>query len=266
MNGTPAQGPSDRPPALAAFAVDLDRTLLPPGEPLARSASTLLGTVQKMGLKVVLVSGREYDRLAAFARKLRAVDALVAENGAVIEAPLGGAVTRVAGRSAARARDRLVSARISGLETGLVVVSVPRALSLRVATLLAGLPVALIPNADRVMVLPRGVTKASGMQRALRGLRLGSRAYAAIGDGENDLDLLRAATLSAAVANAHPSVRSAVNYLCHAPFEAGVAEFVRGPLARCLQVGPPSRRPSPRRPRSLSSGPRGARGGVHAVD
>jgi phosphoglycolate phosphatase len=254
MRRNPPRALARRRPALVAFAVDLDRTLLPPGQPLPRSASALLATVQEMGLKVVLVSGREYDRLATFARKLRAVDALVAENGAVIEVPLGGKVTTVGSKSGARVRRRLGSARISGVATGDVVVSVPRAMWSRVEVLLEGFPVDLVPNADRVMVVPEGVTKASGMQRVLRALRLGSREYAAIGDGENDIGLLRAATLSAAVANAHPSVRSVVDYVCRGRFEAGVAEFVSGPLARRVSARPPSRHSLSRKPRRPSIG------------
>lgn len=239
MKSVPYRPHSDNPPHPVAFAVDLDRTLLPPGQSLPRSTSSTLRSVQEMGLKVVLVSGREHDRLAAFAQKLRAIDALVAENGAVIEVPLGGTVRRIGSQTGARVRERLGPARIPGVETGEVVVSVPRRRRSRVASLLSGLSVDFVPNADRVMVVPHGVTKATGMRRVLRDLRLHSREYAAIGDGENDIALLEAAALSAAVANAHPAVRSVVDYVCRARFGAGVAEFVRGPLARSVSARPP---------------------------
>jgi hydroxymethylpyrimidine pyrophosphatase-like HAD family hydrolase len=254
MKAVPPRALSVGPPPLAAFAVDLDRTLLRPGRSLPRSASTILGSVRKMGLKVVLVSGREYDRLTAFARELNAVDALVAENGAVLEVPLGGGVRTVGRRSGAQVRQRLLAGRITGVEAGDVVVSVPRAMGSYVARLLADLPVDLIPNADRMMVVPEGVSKGSGMQRVLRALRLGSREYAAIGDGENDIGLLRAAALSGAVANAPPSVRSVVDYVCRARFEAGVAEFVTGPLADRVSAKPPSRPSLSQKPRRPSNG------------
>jgi hypothetical protein len=225
---------------LVAFAVDLDRTLLPPHSASARPASELLSTVRKMGLKVVLVSGREYARLASFAEELRAVDALVAENGAVVEAPIGSAVKVVGRRTGDQVRRRLASGHWTGVDYGEVVVSVPRPMGPRVGRLLKDLAVDLVPNVDRVMVLPEGVTKASGMRKALRALHLGSRGFAAIGDGENDIDLLREAELSGAVENAHPSVRSTVDYVCRSPFVAGVEEFVKGPLADYLAVRPPA--------------------------
>jgi hydroxymethylpyrimidine pyrophosphatase-like HAD family hydrolase len=195
-----------------------------------------------MGLKVVLASGREYHWLAALAAKLRFVDALVAENGAVVEAPVGGR-PRIVGRAmASRVRRRLAQARWTNVEYGEVVVSVPRSMGPRVGKLVKGLDVALVPNADRVMILPAGVSKASGMQLALRALHLGSRSFAAIGDGENDIPLLREAALSGAVSNAHPRVVAAVDYVCRAPFGAGVEEFVKGPLANYPALGPPTPR------------------------
>jgi hydroxymethylpyrimidine pyrophosphatase-like HAD family hydrolase len=94
-----------------------------------------------------------------------------------------------------------------------------------------GFPVRVFANVDRVMVLPEGVTKRSGTRMALRHLGLANAGYAAIGDAENDLELLRGASLAGAVANAERSVRSSVDYICRGSFELGVLEFVRGPLS-----------------------------------
>jgi len=241
MRGVTARAFSGRRGSLVAFAVDLDRTLLPPGGTSVRSASELLATVRKMGLKVVLVSGRAYAQLTSFAEELRVVDALVAENGAVIESPIGGAVKLVGRRTGGQVRRRLASAHWADAEYGEIVVSVPRRRGPSVDRLLKDLAVDLIPNVDRVMVLPKGVTKASGMRFALRALHLSSRGFAAIGDGENDIDLLHEAELSGAVANANPRVRSIADYACRASFVAGVEEFVKGPLADYL-AGRPSTR------------------------
>jgi len=220
---------------LVALAVDLDRTLLPPDVGTVRSAPSILRAVQRMGVRVVLVSGREHSVLSEFSRRLRYIDALVAENGAVVEAPLGDRVRRVGRATGLRVRQRLSGRPWARAEYGDVVASVPRVLRSRVVPIVKDLGVELVPNVDRVMILPKGVSKASGMQLALAGLHLPGGRYAAIGDGENDLPLLRAATISAAVHNAHPRVRARVDYVCRASYDAGVAEFVRGPLTRALR-------------------------------
>jgi hydroxymethylpyrimidine pyrophosphatase-like HAD family hydrolase len=216
---------------LVALAVDVDRTLMPMGRDPRRSATEALATARSFGLKVIVASGRQHPWLASLAARLRVVDAIVAENGAVVEAPIG-ARPRIQGRlTSTRVRRRLAHVSWPDLEFGDVVVSAPRSRQRAVANLLRGLEVDLVPNVDRIMVLPAGVSKASGVHRALRALDLGSRDFAAIGDGENDIPLLRAAALSGAVRNARPAVRASAQYVCRGSFGEGVNEFVRGPVA-----------------------------------
>jgi hydroxymethylpyrimidine pyrophosphatase-like HAD family hydrolase len=93
------------------------------------------------------------------------------------------------------------------------------------------------------MVVPTGLSKSSGVRIALRRLGLASFGYAAIGDGENDVDLLRDADLSAAVANAVPAARAVVDYVCRQSFDRGVLEFVNGPLRGRRGAGSRSARP-----------------------
>ncbi len=218
-------------PRLVAFATDLDRTLLRPGGRPTRIARTAVRTAREMGLRTLLVSGRRYSELVPLARALGGFDGIVAENGAVVEAPWSTPPTVVGRRTAAMLRRRLEGIPELHCEFGQVVVSVPREERPRLLDAVGRLPVHIVGNVDRVMVLPRGVSKRSGTQRALRQLGLAGRAYAAIGDAENDLDLLRGARLTGAVANAEPEVRRAVDYVSRGRFETGVLEFVNGPLS-----------------------------------
>ncbi len=233
---------SRSPPRLVAFATDLDRTLMRPGGPPSPVARRALREARGFGLRTLLVSGRRYAELCDYVLALGGFDGLVAENGAVVEAPLGTAPTGVGRRCAAAGRHRLRGRPELRCEVGEVVVSVDRTDLGRLRRALAGLPVRLLANVDRVMVLPRGVSKRSGVRRALRQLGLANGAYAAIGDAENDLDLLLGARLAAAVANAEPAVRRTAEYGCRHRYEDGVLEFVRGPLAqRARAVGPTDR-------------------------
>ena len=60
------------------------------------------------------------------------------------------------------------------------------------------LPLAIVFNRGRLMVLPQSISKATGLREALRVLRLDDNA-AAIGDAENDYELLACCELGAAV-------------------------------------------------------------------
>lgn len=221
-------GDSSRP---AAFASDLDRTLVRTGGPVTDAARTALGDARRLGLRTVIVSGREYDKLVPFAHALGSVDAIVAENGAVVEAPLGRRPTVVAGSFARVVRQRLAGASGISPRFGTVVVSVPIRQHRRLVRALEGLPVHFLPNVDRVMALPPGIDKGTGVRLALSRFGGGRGDYAALGDGENDLDLLQGAALSGAVANAQPIVRAAADYVCRGHCARGALEFVRGPLA-----------------------------------
>jgi hydroxymethylpyrimidine pyrophosphatase-like HAD family hydrolase len=222
---------------ISVFATDLDRTLIRPGSPATVTGKTALREARAMGLRTLLVSGREYGELQGFARAFGELDGLVAENGAVVEVPLGATPTVVGVRAARSFRRRLEERGIVSARYGHVVISVPRRERRSLVAALRGLPVRVIANVDRLMVLPDGVDKWSGTRLALRRLGLARAAYAGIGDAETDLDLLRGASLSGAVGNALRDVRAAADYRCRDRFDRGVLEFVRGPLAERVRGG-----------------------------
>ena len=147
-----------------------------------------------------------------------------------------GSPPRVVGRrTAAEIRRRLVHhPRLEGA-WGEVIFSVPRGHRRRLVRMVAGLPVHVTANVDRLMVVPAGVSKLTGVRIALRRLDVDPRAYAAIGDAENDVELLQGAGLSAAVANARPEVRRVVDFIAVTRFDRGVLEFVEGPLRERMQ-------------------------------
>lgn len=73
----------------------------------------------------------------------------------------------------------------------------------------------------------KGVHKAGALERyaALRGVSL--EEVLAVGDNENDLQMLRLAGVGAAVANATDSAKAAADYVCRASRTQGVLEAIR---------------------------------------
>lgn len=63
-------------------------------------------------------------------------------------------------------------------------------------------------NTDALMVLPAGVTKASGLNAALVELSLPASPVAAIGDAENDVVFFKQCGNSVAVAIALPELKA----------------------------------------------------------
>ncbi len=99
------------------------------------------------------------------------------------------------------------------------IAAVRAALTARVgerATLVQSLPVQL-------ETLPPGASKGDGLRRLLADLNLDPRHVLAIGDGENDLEMLRLAGIGVAMGNAPASVRAVADYVTASNDEDGVA-------------------------------------------
>jgi hydroxymethylpyrimidine pyrophosphatase-like HAD family hydrolase len=103
------------------------------------------------------------------------------------------------------------------------------------------LPLRIIMNKGSVMALPGGVNKASGLRAALRQRGWDARRTVAIGDAENDYDLLAAAGFAAAVSNAVPGLKAQADVVTQASHGAGVVELIDLWLAGKLVRRPANR-------------------------
>ena len=81
-------------------------------------------------------------------------------------------------------------------------------------------------SAGAVDITPAGIDKASGVRTLLERLGIPAEAVLAIGDGGNDLPMLRRCGLAAAPANARPEVREAVAYVAPQPEAKGVLDIL----------------------------------------
>lgn len=192
-----------------AIVTDLDRTLTGTDLVLDASVPGRMRLLRASGIRVVLATGRTLEDLVS--RDLPAlVDAVVAENGCIVSLGATGPheVVGVGFRDAARAGLGDLEA---AFHWGRVVGSGPRRLAGAARERLREARVghAIEFNADEVMLLPPGVSKASGVERGLHAMGIPSKDCWAIGDGENDASLLRLVGLGAAPANAAEAARSA---------------------------------------------------------
>jgi hypothetical protein len=105
------------------------------------------------------------------------------------------------------------------------------------------LPLVLIFNRGRVMVSAQGVSKATGLHVALDTLRLSARNTIAIGDAENDHELLRIAEVGVAVAWGSQRLCAGADLVLAGDGPTAVAAFVRElVVTRLLPMPPRGRR------------------------
>lgn len=84
-----------------------------------------------------------------------------------------------------------------------------------------------------------GLTKASGLADLLNRLGLPASAVLAMGDGENDVELLRMAGLGVAMANAAPAAKAAADRIAPDVREDGAARLLDAVFGLGLDLPPP---------------------------
>jgi len=211
-----------------AVAVDFDGTLT--AGPVAPGTLAALAEARARQIRVILVTGRIISDLrTVFPEVDDSIDAIVAENGAVLVAradirrladPVPAAVsTGLAARGVACRRGRVLVACAAADEP---------AASAVIREL--GLDCQLVRNRGELMILPAGVTKGTGLIEALGVLGLSRHNAIGVGDAENDHSLLEACEVGVAVANAVDALRAHADVVLPLPDGDGVAELLRGPL------------------------------------
>ena len=88
----------------------------------------------------------------------------------------------------------------------------------------AGLADVTIAVPEMLEVVPRGVNKWIGLQRLLGALSVDAAELMAVGDGLNDLEMVRGAGIGVAMGNAVPRVKEAADAVVRGNDEGGIVE------------------------------------------
>lgn len=212
---------------LRVLALDYDGTIATDGL-LHADVRSAIGDVRARGVVVVLATGRILSELRVLVGDIDAFDAVVAENGAVLALPRSG---RTIVLSAPPHEGLLGLLRLRGMQPrpGSCVVELPASdahAALEIVRALQ-LPLSLQFNRDRLMLLPQAVSKATGLREALRMMRLSAHNAVAVGDAENDHELLHACEAGYAVAWGSPALQAAADALVVGDGPAAIAGWIR---------------------------------------
>ena len=187
-----------------------------------------LERLRESGRKLILVSGRPLEDLLNLFPQIGIFNRVVAENGALLYDPslkqetvLGPPVPE----------SMILEMKRHGLppfHVGRAIINAYEPYQEELLDIIhsLGLEWHLVFNKGNVMVLPSGVSKASGLRRALEATGLSRHNTIAVGDAENDHHLLSAAEVGVAVANAVPSLQEHADLITRAPETAGVVELI----------------------------------------
>lgn len=212
---------------LFALALDYDGTIAL-GDTVDPAIRDAIAAARTRGIVVLLATGRILDELRRVAGELHFVDAVIAENGAVLYFPESGHTTQLAPAVPPAFAEALARRHITH-RAGQSLVDADAADAPRLLEVIRELelPLVLIFNKGRVMTMPQGVSKGTGLHLALDTLRLSARNTLAIGDAENDHELLRLAEVGVAVPWASPALRDAADVTLAGDSTEAVAAYVR---------------------------------------
>jgi len=208
------------------LALDYDGTIARDGV-LDPDVKAAIGEARARGIVVVIVTGRVLSDLRRVAGDLGFVDAVVAENGAVLAFPNGQ--TRLIGHPPPQVF--LDELRLRGIQfdAGQCVIEADAGLATRVLAAIRELelPLVLLFNRSRLMILPQAISKGTGLRDAMNVLRLSVHNAIAIGDAENDHDLLAGCEIAVAVSWGSAALQAEADEIVHGDGPRAVAAYIR---------------------------------------
>ena len=214
----------------STLALDFDGTIAR-NDVLDPEVRKAISEARAEGIVVLLVTGRILDDLRRVAGDLYFVDAVVAENGAVIEFPDTG-YSRILAEPPPKVL--LNELRREGITfaVGQSIIDADSNTAQRILAILQRLelPRVLLFNRSRVMVLPQAISKATGLGEALAILRLSPHNAVAIGDAENDHELLHSCEVGVAVAWGSEALKASADYVLPGDGPPAVAGYIRALL------------------------------------
>jgi hypothetical protein len=210
-----------------ALACDYDGTIAHHGK-VSDATLAALKRIRETGRRLILVTGRELDDLAAHFPALDVFDQVVAENGAVLYTPSTNTEKPLAEQPADELVRALQDRKVTPLSVGRSIVTTwtPHDKTVFEVIHELGLELQVIFNKGAVMILPPGVNKASGLTAALAEMKLSPHNCVGVGDAENDHAFLRLCECSVAVANALPALKGRADLVTKADHGRGVIELI----------------------------------------
>ena len=212
---------------ISVITLDYDGTITR-GDTLEPSVRDAIGLARTNGIVTLLVTGRILEELQRAAGSLHFVDGVIAENGAVIYFPGSGHLSThaplVSDTFVQELRRRRIPHQVGRCLVDADAVEAPRILDV-IRRL--ELPLVLAYNGGRVMTTAQGMSKATGLQTVLDTLRLSARNTLAIGDRENDHELLRLAEVGVAVGWGSAALRAVADVVLEGRGPIAVAQYIR---------------------------------------
>jgi len=216
-------------PEIKAIVVDIDGTLTDMSRLISLDA---VAAMRQMPIPVILCTGNVICFVLAASKLLGASNTMIGENGGVVLHGFDAKAIVLADiEECRRAKDFLMK-EFPDLESldetyRKSELAFRRGIDLDKAKYLIAEHYPSLEMLDTQFALHlkhKSVNKATGMRKVAEILGLKTENFAAMGDSENDLPMLKEAGIAIAVGNATPDVKAEADYVCRKSYGEGAAE------------------------------------------
>ena len=217
------------------LAVDIDGTLTHKDRRLDAVGMEAVRRAEAAGIRVVIATGNVLSFAQAAAVMIGASGPLIAEDGGIVYDPaeereyiLGDRVDADRGLAALEKAFKNVVPHRSTLQrrTGITIRKNITVEDAEKVIQSQGLPIVAVDSGFAIHLKSPDVNKGNALRKVSSVTKVPLEEIAAIGDGGNDIEMLRTAGLSYAVANAAEAVKRASKRVTHSAHGEGVAEAV----------------------------------------
>ncbi len=214
---------------IRAVAADIDGTLTDNRRHISTVAIDTLRKVEEMGIPVILASGNVLPITWGLARFLGVTGPVVAENGGLVcykdtvyELSDGGEALKIYARlKEQEGVERLFTDQWRRTE----VVMKPDSIDVsRIRELVGDTELAVVETGFGTHLMSMNVSKYTALLRACELIDVDITEVMALGDGQNDAEMILHAGVGVAVANARDEVKAVADYVTEAPNGDGVVE------------------------------------------
>jgi len=210
-------------PHLRAVACDVDGTITDGHRRISTVAIACIRDLVDRGVEVVLASGNTACFMDALCRVIGTPGTFIAENGGVCRRGFTGPLHIEGDRSEASAayevlaeyyRKKGVTLELYGDQYRFSDVAFARTVQPdEVREVMRDLGVKVLDTGFAIHLQPKGINKGLALRKLSADIRIPVEEFIALGDSENDLEMIETAGVGVAVANAREALKAAADYV-----------------------------------------------------
>jgi len=215
---------------IKALALDVDGTITDKHRRGCISAIETIHKVEDMGIPVIIVTGNILCFTKALSTFLSTTGGVVAENGGIIESK--GTVSVLGNYDACEEaynylKSKLPVEKVQNSNLRISEVAITRKIPVEeIKEVLSHHPVMIYDSKFAIHITDPSVDKGSSLIKVAQAINVKPSEILAVGDSENDIELLAAAGLKVAVSNADQDLKDVADYIAVKPHGDGVKEAV----------------------------------------